>query len=83
MRIIFKIVFYAVKPLEKQIRDVREFKVCNDKINSYSVMNLYNREIVSYIVTLSYYLNQTREMLKGAFDKFFDDIRLAFLSSKC
>lgn len=83
MRIIFKIVLYAVKPLEKPIRDVREFKVCNDKINSYSVMNLYNRETVSYVVTLSYYLNQTREMLKGSFDKLFDDMRLAFLSFKC
>lgn len=72
-----------MKPLEKPIRDVREFKVCNDKINSYSVMNLYNRETVSYVVTLSYYLNQTREMLKGSFDKLFDDMRLAFLSFKC
>lgn len=45
--------FYAAKPFEKLTTDITEFKVCNDKVYLSPVMDLYNREIVSYSISLS------------------------------
>ncbi len=45
--------------------DVTQFKVCNEKIYLSPVMDLYNREIISYSITLSPNLEQIREMLQG------------------
>ncbi len=42
--------FTASKPFEKLTTDVTEFKVCNDKVYLSPVMDLYNREIVSYSI---------------------------------
>ena len=46
-----------------------EFKVCNDKVYLSPVMDLYNREIVSYSISLSPNVQQIREMLDGLFKK--------------
>lgn len=59
--------FTATKPFEKLATDVTEFKVCNDKVYLSPVMDLYNREIVSYSISLSPNLQQIREMLDGLF----------------
>ncbi len=40
--------FHAKKPFEKLTTDVTEFKVCNDKVYLSPVMDLFNREIISY-----------------------------------
>ena len=40
--------FNADKPFEKLTTDVTQFKVCNEKVYLSPVMDLYNREIVSY-----------------------------------
>lgn len=61
--------FKAEKPFEKLTTDVTEFKVCNDKVYLSPVMDLYNREIISYSISLSPNLWQIREMLSGLFDK--------------
>lgn len=61
--------FTATKPYEKLATDVTEFKVCNDKVYLSPVMDLYNREIVSYSISLSPNLQQIREMLDGLFKK--------------
>ena len=61
--------FAATKPFEKLATDVTEFKVCNDKVYLSPVMDLYNREIVSYSISLSPNLQQIREMLDGLFKK--------------
>ena len=45
--------FTASKPFEKLTTDVTEFKVCNNKVYLSPVMDLYNREIVSYSISLS------------------------------
>ena len=61
--------FTATKPFEKLTTDVTEFKVCNDKVYLSPIMDLYNREIVSYSISLSPNLWQIREMLSGLFEK--------------
>ncbi len=61
--------FTASKPFEKMTTDVTQFNVCDDKVYLSPVMDLYNREIVSYSISLSPNLEQVREMLNGLFLK--------------
>ena len=61
--------FYANKPFEKLTTDVTQFKVGDEKVYLSPVMDLYNREIVSYSISLSPNLVQIREMLNGLFEK--------------
>lgn len=57
--------FEASKPFEKLATDVTQFNVCDDKVYLSPVMDLYNREIISYSISLSPNLEQIREMLRG------------------
>ena len=61
--------FTANKPFEKLTTDVTEFKVCNDKVYLSPVLDLFNREVVSYSISLSPNLQQVRDMLAGLFAK--------------
>ena len=61
--------FYADKPFEKLTTDVTQFKVCNEKVYFSPVMDLYNREIVSYSISLRPDLQQIRDMLGSLFAK--------------
>ncbi len=61
--------FTASKPYEKIATDVTQFNVCDNKVYLSPVMDLYNKEIVSYSISLSPNLNQIREMLQGLFEK--------------
>ena len=61
--------FSASKPFEKVTTDITEFAVCNEKLYLSLVMDLYNREIISYSISKSPNFWQTREMLKGLFEK--------------
>ena len=74
--------FTAAKPFEKLTTDVTEFKVCNDKVYLSPVMDLYNREIVSYSISLSPNLWQIREMLDGLFKKLPADTKPLFHSDQ-
>lgn len=74
--------FHAGKPFEKLTTDVTEFKVCNDRVYLSPVMDLYNREIVSYSISLSPNLWLIREMLNGLFEKLPDDARPVFHSDQ-
>lgn len=74
--------FTASKPFEKLTTDVTEFRVCNDKVYLSPVMDLYNREIVSYSISLSPNLWQIREMLSGLFAKLPEDARPLFHSDQ-
>lgn len=74
--------FKAEKPFEKLTTDVTEFKVCNDKVYLSPVMDLYNREIVSYSISLSPNLWQIRDMLSGLFDKIPKEARPIFHSDQ-
>ena len=61
--------FVASKPFEKLATDVTQFNVCDDKVYLSPVMDLYNRVIVSYDISLSPNLEQIRNMLNGLFKK--------------
>ena len=61
--------FTAEKPFEKLTTDVTEFAVCNEKVYLSPVMDLYNREIISYSISKSPSFWQTREMLQRLFEK--------------
>ena len=61
--------FHAEKPFEKMATDITQFKVCDEKIYFSPIMDLYNREIVSYSISRNPNLEQIREMLRGFFEK--------------
>ncbi len=61
--------FTASKPFEKLTTDVTQFNVCDDKVYLSPVMDLYNREIISYDISLSPNLEQVRNMLNGLFER--------------
>ncbi len=74
--------FTAAKPFEKLTTDVTEFKVCDDKVYLSPVMDLFNREIISYSISLSPNLWQIREMLSGLFAKLPADAKPLFHSDQ-
>ena len=61
--------FEASKPFEKLTTDVTQFNVCDDKVYLSPIMDLYNREIISYSISLSPNLEQIKEMLQGLTEK--------------
>ena len=61
--------FSADNPYEKLTTDVTQFNVCNEKVYLSPVMDLFNREIISYSISLHPDLWQVREMLSGLFEK--------------
>lgn len=61
--------FTASKPFEKLTTDVTQFNICDDKVYLSPVMDLYNREIISYDISLSPNLEQVRNMLNGLFER--------------
>ena len=67
--------FKADKPFEKLTTDVTEFAVCDEKIYLSPIMDLYNREIISYSISKSPNFWQTREMLNGLFEKLPENAR--------
>ena len=61
--------FQASMPYEKLVTDVTEFSVCNEKVYLSPVLDLYNREILSYSISKSPNFWQTKEMLNKLFEK--------------
>lgn len=74
--------FTATKPFEKLATDVTEFKVCDDKVYLSPVLDLFNREIISYSISLSPNLQQVRNMLNGLFEKLPDNAKPIFHSDQ-
>ena len=74
--------FTASKPFEKLTTDVTQFQVCNDKVYLSPVMDLYNREIIAYSISLRPNLAQIREMLQGLTDKLPDGATPIFHSDQ-
>ena len=60
--------FVALCPYEKLATDVTEFAICGEKVYLSPIMDLYNREILSYSISKSPNFAQTREMLNGLFE---------------
>lgn len=67
--------FYANKPFEKLATDVTEFKVGDEKVYLSPILDMFNREIVSYSISTSPNLQQIRNMLNGLFKKLPVDAR--------
>ena len=61
--------FYAEKPFEKLTTDVTEFKIGDEKVYLSPVLDMFNREIVSYSISTSPNLQQVRNMLHSLFKK--------------
>ena len=61
--------FSAERPNEKWVTDVTEFKVDNRKLYLSPVMDLYNREIVSYEIAEHPLPKMIESMLTKAFDR--------------
>ncbi len=59
--------FIASKPYEKLTTDVTEFNVCDTKVYLSPILDMYNREILSYSISLSPNFYQTRDMLDKLF----------------
>ena len=74
--------FYAEKPFEKLTTDVTEFKIGDEKVYLSPVLDMFNREIVSYSISTSPNLQQVRDMLNGLFDKLPSDARPLFHSDQ-
>ena len=74
--------FNAQRPFEKLTTDVTEFKVCSDKVYLSPVLDLFNREVISYSISLSPNLQQVRDMLRGLFAKLPDTARPVFHSDQ-
>lgn len=74
--------FHASKPFEKLTTDVTQFKVCGEKVYLSPVMDLYNKEIVSYSISTSPNLWQIRDMLDGLFAKLPADASPVFHSDQ-
>ena len=74
--------FTASKPFEKLTTDVTQFNVCDDKVYLSPVMDLYNREIISYSISLSPNLEQIREMLQGLTERLPSDATPIFHSDQ-
>lgn len=74
--------FKAKKPFEKLTTDVTEFKVCNKKVYLSPVLDLFNREVISYSISLSPNLQQIRDMLNGLFNKLPDNATPIFHSDQ-
>ena len=55
--------FYADKPFEKLTTDVTKFKAGDEKVYLSPVLDMFNREIVSYSISTSPNLQQVRDML--------------------
>ncbi|MCX5775679.1 MAG: IS3 family transposase [Firmicutes bacterium] len=62
--------FEAEKPNEKYVTDVTEFQIGGERIYLSPIMDLYNREIVSYSIGGSPSMDLIKEMLEGAREAF-------------
>lgn len=59
--------FHAEKPLEKLVTDVTEFHLLGEKVYLSPIMDLFNREILSYCISSSPNMKMIDEMLEGLY----------------
>lgn len=61
--------FHSNRPLTKLVTDVTEFHLLDKKVYLSPVMDLFNREIVSYSITSNPNIRMVKEMLEGLYAK--------------
>jgi transposase InsO family protein len=74
--------FKAVRPNTKWTTDITEFKLLGQKLYLSPIMDLFNREIISYTLSKSPNFHQITEMLRSAFQKLPDDTSLSYIQIK-
>ena len=74
--------FRANKPFEKLTTDITEFKIGDEKVYLSPVLDMFNREIISYSISTSPNLQQIRDMLTSLFKKLPNDARPLFHSDQ-
>lgn len=74
--------FEAAKPNEKWVTDVTEFHLFGQKLYLSPILDLYNRELVSYSISPAPRFSQTMEMLEQAFQKIPDNTNLILHSDQ-
>lgn len=74
--------FKSSKPNEKWVTDVTEFSIFGRKLYLSPILDLYNREIISYTLSERPTFHQTTDMLKKAFEKIPDDTKLILHSDQ-
>lgn len=74
--------FVANKPNQKWVTDVTEFSLFGQKLYLSPIMDLYNREIVSYNISQRATFHQTMKMLDDAFKKLPKKINLVIHSDQ-
>ena len=62
--------FYTSKCNEKWTTDVSEFHISSGKLYLSPILDMHNREIISYSISRNPSFNQTLEMLDKAFNKY-------------
>jgi len=74
--------FHADRPNQKWVTDVSEFSLFGSKRYLSPIMDLYNREIISFTITESPNLSMVTDMLKKAFTLLPDDVDLIIHSDQ-
>lgn len=74
--------FIAERPNQKWVTDLTEFNIAGKKLYLSPIMDLYNREIVSYNISERPVFNQTIKMLDDAFTKIPNDTGLILHSDQ-
>lgn len=72
--------FSAAKPNQKWVTDITEFSLLGKKIYLSPILDLYNREIVSYEISDRPVFRQVTNMIDKAFDKY-DNLKGLILHS--
>jgi len=74
--------FYASRPNQKWVTDVTEFHLFGQKLYLSPILDLYNREIISYSISHHPRFSQTVDMVERAFQKIPNDTNLILHSDQ-
>ena len=74
--------FHAERPNQKWTTDITEFSLCGEKTYLSPILDMYNGEIISYVISDRPVLKQVLDMVDDAFRKLPNDINLIFHSDQ-
>lgn len=74
--------FQAEKPNEKWVTDITEFKLFGEKLYLSPILDLYNREIITYTIGSRPTYSLVSSMLNQAFDRLSDEDSLLIHSDQ-
>lgn len=74
--------FNCIAPNTKWTTDITEFKIGSGKLYLSPILDMFNSEIVSYVISTSPKLSQVTTMIDMAFEKIPDDSGLIFHSDQ-